>query len=55
MWSYRYGPYPEDVTTNSDPIRLREQESIARDLTVPLREDEIAWLDADIESATRSH
>ncbi|HWL60252.1 MAG TPA: hypothetical protein VNQ48_05120 [Microbacteriaceae bacterium] len=27
--------------------RLLEQEAIGRDLAVPLRDDEVTWLDAD--------
>lgn len=33
--------------TASRATRLLEQETIGRDLSAPLREDELAWLDAD--------
>ena len=33
--------------TVSRAVRLLEQESIGGDLSAPLREDEVAWLDAD--------
>jgi hypothetical protein len=33
--------------TVSRAVRLLEQESIGADLSAPLREDEVAWLDAD--------
>ncbi|MFT3944610.1 MAG: hypothetical protein QM705_12430 [Ancrocorticia sp.] len=33
--------------TEIDAARVREQEEIGQDLTTPLRDDELAWLDAD--------
>lgn len=33
--------------TVSRAARLLEQEAIARDLSAPLRDDELTWLDAD--------
>lgn len=38
----------ETVTNTVDrAVRLLEQEMIGADLAAPLRDDEIAWLDAD--------
>lgn len=38
----------ETVTGTIDrAVRLLEQEMIGLDLTAPLRDDELAWLDAD--------
>lgn len=36
------------IDTVSRAARLLEQETIGRDLSAPLRDDELAWLDADV-------
>ncbi|MGO1542854.1 MAG: hypothetical protein ACTHXA_00775 [Gulosibacter sp.] len=41
----RRGETVTDTVTRA--TRLLEQEAIGRDLSTPLRDDEIAWLDAD--------
>ncbi|MCR1784863.1 hypothetical protein KVF89_20135 [Nocardioides carbamazepini] len=35
------------IESVSRAVRLLEQEAIGADLAVPLRDDELAWLDAD--------